>query len=140
MFKRTTSHLFGFFDAIRKLLGLSTDTFVITAKVAEEDVSERYEKEKMEFGVSSPMFNILATLALLNMFSFVGGIKMVIMDVESKVLDLLALQIILCGLLVLINLPIYQGLFFRKDSGRMPSSVTYKSIIVSLLACSIALY
>lgn len=113
---------------------------MITAKVAEEDVSERYEKEKMEFGVSSPMFNILATLALLNMFSFVGGIKMLIMDVESKVLDLLALQIILCGLLVLINLPIYQGLFFRKDNGRMPYSVTYKSIIVSLLACSIALY
>nr|AFZ78595.1 cellulose synthase-like protein [Populus tomentosa] len=140
VFKRTTSHLFGFFDAIRKLLGFSTSTFVITAKVAEEDVSERYEKEKMEFGVSSPMLNILATLALLNMFSFVGGIKMLIMDVESKVLDLLALQIILCGLLVLINLPIYQGLFFRKDSGRMPNSVTYKSIIVSLLACSIALY
>ncbi|KAG6768874.1 hypothetical protein POTOM_024486 [Populus tomentosa] len=140
VFKRTTSHLFGFFDAIRKLLGFSTSTFVITTKVAEEDVSERYEKEKMEFGVSSPMFSILATLALLNMFSFAGGIKMLIMDVESKVLDLLALQIILCGLLVLINLPIYQGLFFRKDSGRMPNSVTYKSIIVSLLACSIALY
>ncbi|KAJ6991856.1 hypothetical protein NC653_015260 [Populus alba x Populus x berolinensis] len=140
VFKRTTSHLFGFFDAIRKLLGFSTSTFVITAKVAEADVSERYEEEKMEFGVSSPMFNILATLALLNMFGFVGGIKMLIMDVESKVLDLLALQIILCGLLVLINLPIYQGLFFRKDSGRMPTSVTYKSIIVSLLACSVALY
>ncbi|CAK7323342.1 unnamed protein product [Dovyalis caffra] len=140
VFKRTTSHLFGFSDAIRKLLGSTKSAFVITAKVADEDVSERYEKEMMEFGVSSPMFNILATLALLNMFSFFGGIKMVIMNVESKVFDLLGMQIILCGLIFFISLPIYQGLFFRKDSGRMPNSVTYKSIIVSLLACSIALY
>jgi hypothetical protein len=94
----------------------------------------------MEFGVPSPMFNILATLALLNIFSFIGGIKMVISDVENKVLDLFTSQIVLSGLIVWINLPVYEGLFFRKDSGRIPNSVTYKSLIVSLLACSVALH
>ncbi|CBI23490.3 unnamed protein product, partial [Vitis vinifera] len=49
-------------------------------------------------------------------------------------------KIILCGVLVLINLPVYQGLFFRKDKGTMPTSVTYKSVSLALLACSIALY
>ncbi|CAK7323343.1 unnamed protein product [Dovyalis caffra] len=140
MFKRTTSYLFGFCDTILKMLGFANPAFVVTAKVASEDASERYEQEIMEFGTPSPMFNILATLALLNMFSFAGGIKTVISDAENKVLDLFASQIILSGLIVLINLPVYQGLFFRKDSGRIPNSVTYKSLVVSVLACSIALY
>lgn len=140
MFKRTTSYLVGFCDTILKMLGFTNHAFVVTAKVASEDASKRYEQEIMEFGVPSPMFNILATLALLNIFSFIGGIKMVISDVENKVLDLFTSQIVLSGLIVWINLPVYEGLFFRKDSGRIPNSVTYKSLIVSLLACSVALH
>ncbi|KAI9160388.1 hypothetical protein LWI28_007689 [Acer negundo] len=38
VFKRTTSYLFGFTDNILRLLGFSKSAFVITAKVAEEDV------------------------------------------------------------------------------------------------------
>lgn len=140
MFKRTTSYLVGFCDTILKMLGFTNHAFVVTDKVASEDASKRYEQEIMEFGVPSPTFNIFATLALLNIFSFIGGIKMVISDVENKVLDLFTSQIVLSGLIVLINLPVYEGLFFRKDSGRIPNSVTYKSLIVSLLACAIALH
>ncbi|KAG6770954.1 hypothetical protein POTOM_022297 [Populus tomentosa] len=140
MFKRTTSYLVGFCDTILKMLGFTNHAFVVTDKVASEDASKRYEQEIMEFGVPSPTFNILATLALLNIFSFIGGIKMVISDVENKVLDLFTSQLVLSGLIVLINLPVYEGLFFRKDSGRIPNSVTYKSLIVSLLACAIALH
>ena len=36
----------------------------------------------MEFGTSSPMFIILATLAMLNAFSFFSALKRVIADVE----------------------------------------------------------
>ncbi|KAG6768873.1 hypothetical protein POTOM_024485 [Populus tomentosa] len=140
MFKRTTSYLVGFCDTILKMLGFTNHAFVVTDKVASEDASKRYEQEIMEFGVPSPTFNILATLALLNIFSFIGGIKMVLSDVENKVLDLFTSQIVLSGLIVLINLPVYEGLFVREDSGRIPNSVTYKSLIVSLLACSIALH
>ncbi|KAL5771752.1 hypothetical protein ACOSP7_015906 [Xanthoceras sorbifolium] len=138
LFRRTTSYFFGFADNILKLLGSAKSAFVITAKLAEEDVSRRFEQEVMEFGASSPMFTILAALALLNLLSFIGGLKRVILDMQNKVLDLLAVQLILCGLVVLINLPVYQGLFFRKDNGNMPSSVVYRSIIFALLACAIA--
>lgn len=140
MFKRTSSYLVGFCDTILTMLGFTNPAFVVTAKVSSADSCKRYEQEIMEFGVPSPLFDILATLALLNMFCLIGGIRMVIIsDVENKVSDVLASQIVLSGLIVLMNLPVYQGLFFRKDSGSIPNPVTFKSLIASLLACSIAL-
>ncbi|XVF30803.1 hypothetical protein REPUB_Repub16aG0089700 [Reevesia pubescens] len=142
IFKRTTSYFFAFIDTILKLLGYPKTAFVITAKVADDDVSQRYEQGLIEFGATSPMFDILATLAMLNLFSCFGAIKKVIFDADqySKVLDLSGLQILLSLVLVTINLPVYQALFFRNDNGRMPSSVTYKSIILALLACTLAMY
>ena len=43
--KRITSFLFGAIDTVRKLLGLSKMTFVVTPKVSIEDESKRYEEE-----------------------------------------------------------------------------------------------
>ena len=140
VFKRTTSHFFGFSETILKQLGFARYSFAITSKVADEEESKRFEKESMEFGASSPMFTILATLALLNLFAFVGGIRKMIMDAEACVLDSFLLQILLCGVLVFINLPVYKGLFFQKDKGGVPNSVTYRSPALASLACSVALY
>ena len=108
--------------------------------MADNDVSQRYEQEVMEFGTSSPMFTILATVALLNAFCFAGGMKRVIVDVQTLVSEPFILQILLCGLLILINIPVYQSLFLRKDNGRMPISVTYLSLMCTLSVCTIALY
>ncbi|XP_031259719.1 cellulose synthase-like protein E1 isoform X2 [Pistacia vera] len=126
LYLRTSSYLFGFIDAILKSLGFSDPAFEITSKVADEDVMERYNKEIMEFGASSPMFTLLATLALLNLFCFGGVVKKVAMEDGAIRFDRMVLQILLCGILILINWPLYQGLFFRKDKGKMPSSTTMK--------------
>ncbi|KAH7545397.1 cellulose synthase-like protein E6 [Ziziphus jujuba] len=142
VYRRTTSFLFGFCDNIFKLLGFSKSAFVVTAKVVDEDVSERYEQELMEFGTASPLFTILATLALLNAFVLVWGIKRLLI-LEDPNINLgqnpFSLQIILCSLLVFINVPLYKALFLRKDKGRMPSSVANKSLVFALAACLLAL-
>ncbi|KAM3749067.1 hypothetical protein ACB098_05G154600 [Castanea mollissima] len=125
----TTSYFFGLLDYILKRLGFSKSAFVITTKVANDD-----------FGTSSPMFTILATLAVLIAFCFFGALKRVIAIVEILFWERFALQILLCGLLVLVNLPVYQGLFFGKDVASLPTSVTFKSTMFALLACAITLY
>jgi len=133
LYKRTSSYLFACIDTTLKLFGFSDSTFIITAKVTEEEASKRYEKEIMEFGTSSPMLTVLATLALLNLFCFVSVLKdAVLKEGGFEICETMVLQVLLCGFLVLINLPIYQGLFLRKDNGRLHGSAAIKSILVAL--------
>ncbi|XP_021287709.1 cellulose synthase-like protein E1 isoform X2 [Herrania umbratica] len=137
LYRRTSSYVLGFTDTILKSLGFSDTAFVITAKVADEDVLERYQREIMEFGPSSssPMFTLLATIALLNLFSLLGVVQKLALNKDSiSQYQAMALQILLCSLLVLINLPLYQGLFLRKDKGKIPSSVAVKSVVLALSA------
>ncbi|XP_031259712.1 cellulose synthase-like protein E6 [Pistacia vera] len=136
--RRTTSFFFAFVDVILKQLGLSQTAFALTAKVVTEDVLKRYDQEVMEFGSSSLMFTIIATLAMLNLFSLVSAIfKMIFQDFGA--LEKLVFQVILCGLTVLLNIPIYEALFIRKDKGSLPFSVMFKSIAIASLACLIPL-
>ncbi|AES70600.1 cellulose synthase-like protein [Medicago truncatula] len=134
VYKRTSSYLFAFVDNMLKVFGFSNSNFIISTKVAEENVSQRYEKEIIEFGNSSPMLTLLATLAMLNLFCLVG---MLLKEVVSsiRIFEAMLLQVLLSGVLVLINIPIYQGLFLRKDKGRLPRSVAVKSTTLALSAC-----
>ena len=138
LYKRASSYLFAFVDTILKSLGLSESAFVITTKVADEDGSKRYEKEIMEFGSSSPMFTILSTIAMINLFCFIGGVVKEAFFGKGivELFKTMPLQILLCGVLILINLPLYQGLFFRTDKGKIPSSVVVKSASFALFACT----
>ncbi|KAA8527077.1 hypothetical protein F0562_008694 [Nyssa sinensis] len=136
LYKRTSSYLFAFVDTILWLIGSSDSAFVITTKVADQDAYQRYKQEMMEFGTDSPMFTILASLAMLNLICFIGVVKKVVTDLGIAVHETLALQILLCGLLVAINFPLYQALFLRKDKGKLPNSVTAKSVFLGLFACT----
>ncbi|KAK7305265.1 hypothetical protein VNO77_43167 [Canavalia gladiata] len=137
LYKRTTSYLFAFVDTIIKSFGFSNAGFAISAKVAEENASQRYEKDIMEFGNSSPMMTLLATLAMLNLFCLLGVLlkQVVISEGNVRICKTMAVQVLLSGVLVLINIPIYQGLFLRKDKGRLPGSVAVKATTLAISAC-----
>lgn len=131
--RRTTAFFFGFTDVIIKHLGLSPRAFAITAKVVTEDVLKRYEQEIMDFGGTSIMFTIIATLAMLNLLSLIGGLINIIF-LDFGALQHLIYQIILCGLMILVNLPIHEALFIRRDKGCLPVSVMFKSTVFASLA------
>ncbi|KAF7113141.1 hypothetical protein RHSIM_RhsimUnG0156400 [Rhododendron simsii] len=137
-FRRMTSYLFAFINTITRQLGFSQSAFSITAKVVDDDALERYEEGTMEFGTSSVMFTIIATLALLNFFGFTVGILKIIWRYGFA--EGLTVQIGLCLVVVVINLPVYQALFLRDNNGRIPSSVMFKSLVLASLACLIPVY
>ncbi|KAL6844816.1 hypothetical protein ACP4OV_025475 [Aristida adscensionis] len=126
--KRITSYLYGVIDTVRKLLGLSKMGFAVTSKVSDEDESKRYKQEIIEFGSSSPEYVIIGTIALLNLVCMVGGLSQIMTGGRNMLLNVFFLQVILCGVLVIINIPIYEAMFLRKDRGRIPFSVTLASI------------
>ncbi|XP_077216801.1 cellulose synthase-like protein E6 isoform X2 [Tasmannia lanceolata] len=75
MVRYTTSYLFALIENVLRISGFGKTAFVITTKVADQEASKRYEQEIMEFGSSSPMFSILASLAMVNLICLVGGVK-----------------------------------------------------------------
>ncbi|KAL2316639.1 hypothetical protein Fmac_030515 [Flemingia macrophylla] len=131
LYTGTSSYLFACMNIVLKFFGLSDPSFNITTKIIEDDVSQRYEKEVMEFGTSSPFFTMLSTIALLNLFCLLTTLKeLILIEGEQMIF-----QVLLCGILVFINFPIYQGLFLRSDKGRLPSYCAIKSIALALSAC-----
>ncbi|KFK35563.1 hypothetical protein AALP_AA4G007100 [Arabis alpina] len=136
LYRRTSSFIFGFMDTILKKLGVSESAFVITAKVGEEEAAERYEKEVMEFGVESPMFLLLGTLGMLNLFCFAAAVLRLMTSRDGGELQKMGLQLVITGVLVVINWPLYEGMLLRKDKGKMPISVTVKSVVLALSACT----
>ncbi|XP_057440990.1 cellulose synthase-like protein E6 [Lotus japonicus] len=135
LIKRTTSYLFGFIDTVTKQLGLSQTNFAITDKVVTEEVQKRYEQEVIDFGGSSIMLTISATVALLNLFGLIGGIVRILMDLELNNSSQLMMQILLSSLIGMVNLPVYEALFIRSDNGSISSSVMLKSIVLASLVC-----
>ncbi|XP_010552366.2 PREDICTED: LOW QUALITY PROTEIN: cellulose synthase-like protein E1 [Tarenaya hassleriana] len=133
LYKRTSSYVFGFIDTIRKLLRVSEPAFVVTSKVADVEQAERYNKETMEFGVESPMFTLLAVIGLVNLFCFVGSVKRVVVADDFQTMWL---QALLTGILLVLNWPLYEGLFLRKDKGKVPTSETVKSVVLASLVCT----
>lgn len=136
LYRRTSSFVFGFIDTILKTLGVSESAFVITAKVAEEEAAERYEKEVMEFGVESPMFLLLGTLGMLNLFCFAVAVMRLMTSRDGGGFEKMGLQIVITGVLVAISWPLYEGMLLRKDKGKMPMNVTVKSVVLALSACT----
>ncbi|CAN4102604.1 unnamed protein product [Withania somnifera] len=144
LYKRKSSYFFAFLDTVLKLFGSSNITFIVTPKVTDEDVLLRYKQEKMEFGsASSPVLTILSTLAMLNLFCLMGLVKKLILTREmglKYVFETMVLQILLCGVLVFVNLPLYNALFFRQDKGKIPSSTAVQSVVFALSFCTCIAY
>ncbi|KAK4275299.1 hypothetical protein QN277_018408 [Acacia crassicarpa] len=140
LFLRTTSYVFGFIDTISMNLNLSQTKFDVTDKAVSQETLDYYEREVFYFGSSSFLFTIIATLALLNLFGAVWGIKRLILEASSSSWwsHHLGLQIVLCVLIVLLNKPVYEALFIRTDKGSLPLQVLLKSVALASLACFLA--
>ncbi|KAJ0720007.1 putative cellulose synthase (UDP-forming) [Helianthus annuus] len=136
LYKRTSSYLFALLDII-----LGSDlSFVISSKVMDNDVQARYEKEMMEFGVSSPLTTTVATISMLNLVCFVGVVmKSTLMDKVTRGVyyETMAVHVVLCGALVVLNMPLYWALFVRKDKGKIPDPVTVKSVVLALFVSTV---
>ena len=69
-----SSLIFGLVEYLLKFIGISTFGFNVTSKVIEEEQRKRFNQGIFEFGVPSPLFLPMTTVAVINLVSFLWGI------------------------------------------------------------------
>ncbi|XP_047942403.1 cellulose synthase-like protein E6 [Salvia hispanica] len=134
--RRMTAYLLALIETVMRMLGLSQSAFVLTAKVVDDEAEKRYKKGLIEFGGSSIMMIIVAMVALLNLVALGWGAVKALWFGE----EVLWAQLAICGVWVVLNLPVYEALLFRRDKGRMPMPVTVKSLIIVSTALLVSVY
>ncbi|OMP02893.1 Cellulose synthase [Corchorus olitorius] len=136
MIRGLTCYVFGSVEYLLKSLGISTHGFTLTSKVQDDEQSKRYWQGTFEFGVPSPLFVPLTMAAIINLFSFLYGLKEFL--VGSNMDGGLFLPMVLSGLIVLNCLPIYGAIALRNDKGKMPTQVTVIATFLSAALSSFA--
>lgn len=131
-----SSYLFGFIEFCIKRLGIASKGFHVTSKVVDDEQSKRYDNGVFEFGVPSPMFVPLATVAIINLVAFVFGMLRMM---KGTNMDGLLGQLFLACFGVLNSWPIYEAMFWRTDKGRMPRIINITSALVGLTLCLLVL-
>lgn len=130
MMKSVTNLGYGSLEAIMNHLGLRRASFLPTNKVSNEEQVEIYQMGKLDFQ-TSPMFLVpMLFVIILNMACLVGGI---VKTVFAGNLDKTLVQILLSVYILLINHAIIEGMFIRKDKGRISSSVSLISFLFFMI-------
>ncbi|KAJ6835802.1 cellulose synthase-like protein G3 [Iris pallida] len=134
MIRGLTSFSFGTMEYALNRMGVSAPGFSLTSKVMEDDQNALYDKGVFYFGVPSPFFTLLGTVAITNLSSLVVGVFKATRKEEG--FDEMFLQIFISGFAVLNCLPVIEAMFIRRDGGRIPRKITNLSILLAGLLCS----
>ncbi|MQL99285.1 hypothetical protein Taro_032006 [Colocasia esculenta] len=128
MIRGVTTHLFGVVEFSLKQMGLPAVGFNLTSKVMEAEQSMRYKRGVFDFGVESPFFVSLGVVGLVNSSCFLVGLARTLR--QGGVEDMF-LQLFLSGFITINCWPIYEAMFLRSDSGRMPRRVSAISVLLT---------
>ncbi|XP_026657101.2 cellulose synthase-like protein G2 isoform X1 [Phoenix dactylifera] len=126
-----TAHLFACLNIIMKLVGMKgVINFDLTNKAVRETQIQMYENGIFDFEGTSLLLIPLTTLSILNVATLIGGGCRVI--VQKSLHDLFGQLYISCFIL-LISYPVLEGIIIRRDKGRVPTSITLWSIMLTVI-------
>ncbi|KAL0329927.1 UNVERIFIED_CONTAM: Cellulose synthase-like protein G3 [Sesamum radiatum] len=131
-----SAFVFGTTEYVMKRLGMPRG-FNVTSKVMDDELSKRYDQGVFEFGVPSPMFVPLATVAILNLIAFLGGFVVIL---KGRSFGSFFIQMFIAGFGVINSLPFYEAMVLRRDKGRMPTKTTFTSTLLVGLLYGIAFF
>ncbi|XP_078169564.1 quillaic acid 3-O-glycosyltransferase CSL1-like isoform X1 [Carex rostrata] len=122
-----TGQLFAVVNVFLKLIGISAVNFDLTDKTTNEAQIKRYENGVFDFDECSLMLLPATTLSLLNMGALIGGAWQMI---KLNAINNLFAQFSLSCFILLLSLPLIEGITYRRDTGRVPSRVTIWSLVL----------
>lgn len=134
MIKGVTCYFYGTLNAIMSKLGLAEASFVPTNKADDEEQAKRYHMGIFDFRTSTMFLAPLVTLTILNIVAFFWGVlRMIITGDWEKMFA----QVLLSFYILMMSYAIIEGMVVRKDTGRIPPSVTMLSAVLSVIFLSL---
>ncbi|KAK4405840.1 Cellulose synthase-like protein G3 [Sesamum angolense] len=132
MMKSVACYLYAVLNGILDRLGLHEANFSLTSKVVDDEQETRFKQGIYDFQVSHMLLIPICSLYILNLAAFIIGIARLFQKSD----ELLA-QAVLSLFVVIVNYHLLEGMFLRKDKGRIAPSVTLLSIATSavILGC-----
>ncbi|KAL3507689.1 hypothetical protein ACH5RR_033071 [Cinchona calisaya] len=131
MIKSVTSYTYGCLNAIQVKIGMKKASFLPTNKVPDEGKFKRYQSGIYDFQAPTMFIAPICTLVFLNIASLLlGAVKIV----RIGNYDEMFIQEFISFFIVVVQYPVIEGIFFRKDNGRVPE---FSAILSALLAAII---
>lgn len=134
MMKGITSHLYGTIHAIMEKLGAKEANFLPTNKAIDVDQVKLYQMGIYNFQTTSIFLVPLCSLVTLNLLAFVVG--MIKITFQRVYIDEIFIQTFLSFYITLMGYPVLEGMMLRKDKARIAPSVSFYSIIFSVIILS----
>ncbi|XP_065863130.1 cellulose synthase-like protein G2 [Euphorbia lathyris] len=132
MIKSVTGYTYGTLDAVLKLAGLRKASFVPTNKVSDDGKITLYKMGKFDFRTSTVLLAPIVFIVILNIVSLIGGVARIYVLADRSWDEMFA-QIFLSLYIVVVNFPIIEGMFLRKDEGCIPLSVSLLSLLFTMI-------
>ncbi|KAG9448222.1 hypothetical protein H6P81_014350 [Aristolochia fimbriata] len=128
MMRGASSFLFALLQFSLSRIGFSGFGFNVTSKVVDDDQSKRHKLGIFEFGVPSPLFLPPATIAVINLATFIAGLGTTL---QKRCFSEMFVQIFISGYVVINSLPIYEAMFLRSDKGKMHIKTTMMALCIA---------
>ncbi|KAL2469763.1 Cellulose synthase-like protein G1 [Abeliophyllum distichum] len=133
MLKSFTSYMYGTLNAILERIGLREASFLPTNKAVNDEQSKLYRMGIYDFQASVLLLAPLCTLYILNLVAFIVGVAK-IFHIQQANEMFIQVFIPLFGLII--NYPLFEGMFLRKDDGRIAPSVALLSAALCIIILS----
>ncbi|XP_044498449.1 cellulose synthase-like protein G2 [Mangifera indica] len=133
MIKGVTSYFYGTLNAVMSTLGLAEAKFVPTNKADDSKQAKRYHMGIFDFQTSTVFLAPLVTLTILNILAFFWGL---VRGISTGDWEKTFAQVLLSFYILIMGSAVIEGMIVRKDTGRIPPSVTG----LSALFCVVFLF
>ncbi|KAG8370357.1 hypothetical protein BUALT_Bualt14G0108500 [Buddleja alternifolia] len=132
LMKGAACYFYATLNAVLDRFGLHEATFSLTNKAVDEERARLFELGLYDFQVSTMLLVPICALYLLNLASFIIGIPRILQKGDE-----LFAQAVLPLYGVIVGYHLFQGMFLRKDKGRISSSIILLSTAVAaiILCC-----
>lgn len=133
MMKSGSCYLYALLNAIMDRLGLHEASFTLTNKAVDDERENRYKEGIYDFQVSPMLLAPLCAVYILNLGCLLMGITKLVRHADG-----LFIQGSLSFFALVTNFHILQGMFLRKDTGRISPFVSFMSIAISAIVFCVA--